>query len=306
MSKKYFLCSDIHSFYTPLMSGLIKKGFDRTNPEHVLVVLGDIFDRGFETLEVYNFLRSLPKDRLILIRGNHESLYLDLLKKKFPESHDFSNGTVRTFCQIAGFDEDVLRQRYWFQKAILEEKEKLEQIGDDNPDFHARLHEDVWENKYWDMPQEMWQQIKETVAMSDVTKWLQSDEWVDYFETPHYICVHSWIPVAYQYPFNYTQFPPEEVGYREDWRNATKYEWEDATWGCPWRKAKSGWNKTGKTIICGHWHTSDFFNNLTKQEKKQKDNNPVFKSKRYKLIGLDACTFLSNKVNVLVLDEDEI
>ena len=105
---KYFFCSDIHSFYTPLMKELHRKGFDIENPEHVLVILGDVFDRGTETMEVYNFLRSLSDDRLILIRGNHESLYKSLLDKPFPDSYDFSNGTVRTFCQIAGFDEKVL------------------------------------------------------------------------------------------------------------------------------------------------------------------------------------------------------
>ena len=63
---------------------LYKNGIDKENPEHILVVLGDIFDRGKETLEVYNFLRSLPDERLILIRGNHESLYLSLLDKSFP------------------------------------------------------------------------------------------------------------------------------------------------------------------------------------------------------------------------------
>ena len=76
-------------------------------------------------------------------------------------------------------------------------------------------------------------------------------------------------------------------------------------WGCPWKKAKEKLNQTGKTIICGHWHTSDFFNNLTKQ-KKNKYNCPLFISKRYKLIGLDACTAASGKINVLVLEEGEL
>lgn len=301
--KKYFLVSDIHSFFTPLIVALEKKNFEINNPDHILVVLGDVFDRGYETLEVYTFLSTtLPKNRVILIKGNHESLYLDLLTKRFPESHDFSNGTVRTFCQIAGFDEDVLSQHYWFKKAILEEKEKLEQLGDDNPDLHARFNENVWHNTYWNMPQEMWQQIKEIVAMSDVTKWLQSDKWINYWETDKYIMVHSFIPLKQKLVDNYHI---ETVGYREDWRNATQTEWEDATWGCPWALAKEGWNKTGKTIVCGHWHTSDFFNHLTKQ-RKGKYECPVFKSKKYKLIGLDACTVASNKVNVLVLNEDEL
>jgi len=301
--KRYFFTSDIHSFYTPLMTALTEKGFDRLNPDHVLVVLGDIFDRGKETLEVYNFLRSLPNDRIILIKGNHELLYQDLLSKSFPEEHDFKNGTVRTFCQIAGFDEDMLSHKYWFKKAILEEKEKLEQLGDDNADVHARLHEDVWRNTYWNMPHKIWQQIRDIVEMSDITKWIESANWVNYWETPNYICVHSYIPL--QTRMDIFKWDIEYIGYREDWRNATPTEWEDATWGCPWSFAKEKWNKTGKMIMCGHWHTSDFFNHLTKQHKDLYDC-PIFISKKYKLIGLDACTVRSNKVNVLVLTEEEI
>ena len=282
--KKFFVVSDIHSFYTPLIKALSKCGFDINNQDHILCVLGDVFDRGFETLEVYHFLRSIPKDRLILIKGNHEILYEELLLKHYPESHDFHNGTVRTFCQIAGFNEELLDKVYWFKKAYLEGKEP-------------------WE--YRDMPQKYWKQIVDVVAMSEVTSWLQSDEWVNYYETNNYIFTHSWIPCATRWIHNCKEFPPEEYGYREDWRNATQTEWDDAMWGCPWKKAKSGWNKTGKTIVCGHWHTSDFFNNLTRQ-KKSIYACSIFQSKRYKLIGLDACTVMSNKVNVLVLNEDEL
>ena len=122
--KKYFITSDIHSFYTPLITALEKKGFDVNNPEHILVVLGDVFDRGYETLEVYAFLTVvLPEDRVILVRGNHELLYLDLLEKSFPDSYDFSNGTVRTFCQIARFDEKVLESHYWYKEAFKESKD---------------------------------------------------------------------------------------------------------------------------------------------------------------------------------------
>lgn len=69
-----------------------------------------------------------------------------------------------------------------------------------------------------------------------------------------------------------------------------------------------GLNKTGKTIVCGHWHTADFFNNLKNLKKKYDlyESNPIFVSKKYKLIGLDACTAATNKINVLVLKENEL
>jgi predicted phosphodiesterase len=284
--KKYFFCSDIHAFYTSFSIALKQSGFDAENPDHILVVLGDVFDRGLEVKNTYKFLTSLPKDRLVLIRGNHESLYKSLLDKSFPDSYDFSNGTVSTFCQIAGFSEELLHMSYWVKLANREGK-------------------DVYE--YQNMPKEYWGQILDIVKSSEITKWIYSDAWVNYFETPNYICVHSWLPVRIMSTeFNTILNKVENtVDYREDWRNATDTEWSDATWGCPWQMAKIGLNESGKTIMCGHWHTSDFYNHLTKR-KKDIYHNPIFKSKRYKLVGLDACTAITYKVNVLVLTEEEL
>ena len=117
---RYFITSDIHSFYTPFIEALTKKGFDKENPDHILVVLGDIFDRGNETKQVYDFLTSLNQDRLILVRGNHEQLYLELLKKRLPDNYDYSNGTVKTFCHVAGFNTEVMSRSYWYKKAFTE------------------------------------------------------------------------------------------------------------------------------------------------------------------------------------------
>lgn len=109
---KYFVVSDIHSFYIELKRALDKAGFNKRNKDHTLIVCGDIFDRGPDTLSVYKFLTSIPKKRCILIKGNHELLYEELLDKSFPESHDFSNHTVDTFCQIAGYDPEILTPKY--------------------------------------------------------------------------------------------------------------------------------------------------------------------------------------------------
>ena len=76
--KTYFAISDIHGFYYPMHRSLYKAGFRKTNPDHILIVCGDIFDRGPDSVKVYNFLKSLPRDRRILIRGNHEFLLRDL------------------------------------------------------------------------------------------------------------------------------------------------------------------------------------------------------------------------------------
>ena len=78
--KRYFIASDIHSFFSLYKEALEKNGFDINNPEDIIIICGDIFDRGDDTLYVYNFLRNLPKERRILIRGNHEYLLRDLVK----------------------------------------------------------------------------------------------------------------------------------------------------------------------------------------------------------------------------------
>ena len=57
---KYFIVSDIHSFYTKLKRALDKAGFNKRNKDHTLIVCGDIFDRGPDTRSVYKFLTSIP------------------------------------------------------------------------------------------------------------------------------------------------------------------------------------------------------------------------------------------------------
>lgn len=100
---KFFVCSDIHSFYTPLKKALNKAGFDINNPDHWLISCGDAFDRGRESEEVLHFLMSL--ERKILVRGNHDLLLDDLCMREFPYNHDFSNGTTRTVNDIGGTGE---------------------------------------------------------------------------------------------------------------------------------------------------------------------------------------------------------
>ncbi len=51
--KKYFICSDLHGNFTALEKALQENGFDIDNESHILVVAGDIFDRGEESVKVY-------------------------------------------------------------------------------------------------------------------------------------------------------------------------------------------------------------------------------------------------------------
>lgn len=91
---KLFIISDIHGFYDEMIEALKKAGFDKNNPNHLLIGLGDYWDRGLKPKQVMDYLLSLPNK--VLIKGNHEDLIIDLCRRKFTKSHDYSNGTVLT------------------------------------------------------------------------------------------------------------------------------------------------------------------------------------------------------------------
>lgn len=101
---KFFVTSDIHSFYTELIHSLKEAGFDRNNEDHWLVVCGDCFDRGPDARRTFRYLKSLP--RKILIRGNHEQLLVDLCKRGYAMSHDMHNGTTRTVFDLGKTEEN--------------------------------------------------------------------------------------------------------------------------------------------------------------------------------------------------------
>ena len=54
---KYFCVSDVHSFYNELINALNSKNFDINNNEHKLILCGDAFDRGDDTVKVFEFLK---------------------------------------------------------------------------------------------------------------------------------------------------------------------------------------------------------------------------------------------------------
>ena len=103
---RYYVTADIHGFYTPLITALTKAGFFADSAPHKLVILGDLFDRGKEALELQTFLSELlDQDKVILIRGNHEDLFEELVTVDtgLPYRHHVDNGTYDTALQLTGF-----------------------------------------------------------------------------------------------------------------------------------------------------------------------------------------------------------
>lgn len=292
MSKKYFVFSDVHSFKTPLLEALNIAGFDKKNPEHCIIMCGDLFDRGNESKELLKFIKSIPKERRVLIRGNHEYLLRDLLQKPFPDPHDVSNGTVRTVMQLAGYEpwdigEVELFARNWYGDGSLGR-------GFDLPSYII----------------DWWIDARDKVKRSKLIYWIfKSDEWVDYYELNKFIFVHAFIPVINPTTVDMYWVNPKVLEYDYGWRYTLSSEFEESTWGCPWRLFKTGlFNKEikdGKVLVCGHWHSYGFREAITGKQYNNApydvDNFGIFYSDH--LIALDATTVFSGTVNVMVIED---
>lgn len=56
---KYFAVSDIHGYYDELIEVLKNVGYNSEDDNCKLIVCGDMFDRGKNSLHVYKLLRRL-------------------------------------------------------------------------------------------------------------------------------------------------------------------------------------------------------------------------------------------------------
>jgi hypothetical protein len=133
---------------------------------------------------------------------------------------------------------------------------------------------------------------------------------INYFETKNYIFVHSFVPLTVTYdesaskPWHKTG---KQYAFMEDWRNASATDWEEAMWVNPFELAWQGLNKTGKTIVFGHWHCSaGWFLKEGISEFGDDARWTIYHDTDRQIIGIDRCTVHTNKVNVLVIEDDFI
>lgn len=104
---KYYVTADVHGYFSELKAALTEKGFFADTAPHKLIICGDLFDRGSEALELQDFILDLmKKDEVILVRGNHEDLLLQLLhdwgQQSYYARHHIANRTVDTVFQLTG------------------------------------------------------------------------------------------------------------------------------------------------------------------------------------------------------------
>ena len=268
---KYFIASDVHSFFTIMHNELIKKGFDINNKDHKLVICGDLFDRGDETKQLYEFVRSLG-DRFIYIRGNHEDLLrdcvFDIVTGNSIGEHHFHNKTVRTIAQFCDVGEDEF--------------------------YYTRLSDSLK------------QTVKEKMKL--ILDWIEEKS-VDYCSIGDYILVHGWVPIAYE-KINPNPFENKTLADPKEWRT-NRYVWETARWINGMKAWKEGNRIEGKTIICGHWHCSWGHSHIhqDREEFPQKDRKNWEKSFEPfvddGIIAIDACTAYSGVCNVITLEVED-
>ena len=120
---KYFISCDIHGFFNEWQNALKDKGFDLNNPEHKIILCGDLFDKGNQPKEIIEFVLK-HEDKVILIRGNHEDLMEQMIERNSSDYGDLCNGTAQTIVdlypewQISEFDLKKIANLTKLQKVL--------------------------------------------------------------------------------------------------------------------------------------------------------------------------------------------
>ena len=226
MSKKFFVTSDVHSFLDELMVALTEKGFDKDNKDHILCVCGDLFDRGPKTRELFEFVKELQsQDRLIYVAGNHESLLFDCMSEIYrglvPSGHHFSNGTVKTICQLCGENEWIVYDPTRRDKIFETMQPVLDFISDNCVDYaeigdyilvHGYLpcahgaanfrlaSSEAWERARWENGMEMWKYPANRIAGKTII-------------VGHFHCSWGWSHIRQERK----EFPQKS---RKDWKKS--------------------------------------------------------------------------------------
>ncbi len=252
---KYYVAADVHGFYTIFHRALEAAGYFSDPAPHRLLLLGDIFDRGPEAVQMQDFvLRLMEEDAVILVRGNHEDLFVRMVNddKGLPVRPHVGNGTYGTALQLTGWDEI---------RALAH-----------NLEFAAQARETPYYRRI----------IPATV---------------DWYETARYLFVHGWLP----------GLPGEErrvYRYDPDWRSAGPEAWRNARWFNGMDAARDCPEE--KTVLCGHYHSSyghSKYENRGSEFGLDADFSPYCGPG---VIALDACTAYSGRINVLVIEDEEI
>lgn len=263
--KTYYIVSDVHSFFREFSESIASKGFSINNPRHILLLLGDAFDRGSETKELADFLLALyDANRLIYIRGNHEDLLERLVGqlKRGEDPIDIAtsihsiNGTWQTALSIANMTES------------------------------EAIH----------FPHELLLRVENSRVFKELLP-----SCTDYFESGKYVFTHGYVPcveIGAKPYMTYAYDPNWRTASSEHWRSA---RWTNAVdvlkqgVHVPDKTVVVGHIHTSlfrKTFEGSEeWGASADFSPYVSQDGS--------------LIAIDGCTAYTGKTNCIVLDEDD-
>lgn len=262
---KYFVISDIHSYYDLMIEELNKSGFDSSNPEHILISLGDNIDRGDKPFHVIKFLMNLfEKNRAILIRGNHEDLLEKLLRRGSLYTYDEFNGTFETVYRL-GYD-------------ITNKKRSKQEARNDLDALCSEILRFPLFKQYL-------------------------DSLIDYFETDAFVFTHGFIPI--ERISHYPVYNPKwRNASKADWEKARFYNGIELSCGfnvkIPNKTIVVGHFHTSYGHVrkkYGYGVNEDMASYLEFNADACFD--PYYDDG---IIAIDACTAYTKKVNVLVLD----
>ena len=258
-----FAVSDIHGYYKELMEALNEKGFFESD-ENRLIVLGDALDRGKEANQVVDLLLRLRREgRLVFVLGNHEHLLSDCLD-------EISDG--RIFEIACGMSHHYSNGTFdtALQLSGMTEKEALKD------------------------PNGLVRRVKGSEFYRSLLPW-----GVNFYETDKYVFCHGWIPTYAQGVKPYVKH-----SYNEGWREASDYDWERASWLNGMERAcRHKVLVPGKTVVCGHFHTSWGHCYISKICSEWKDDAIFDPFCADGIIAIDASTANSGKVNCIIIEE---
>lgn len=267
---KYFVFSDVHGYYSILKKTLKKAGFDEKNENHMLISIGDNFDRGPENYKMFLFLKRMKKkNKIILIRGNHEDLFVDMMLRNQIIDIDIHNGTY-----------DTLNE---FYKLLLKEN------GMNAPKYGFH---------------EIYQKLKSKGFFKLIF------EMEDYYETENYIFTHGFIPVNMDGPKSYYssnfEYNPNwrdltKYDFKDSrWLNgimmSMKFNISEPNKKIVVGHYHSSYGNVRKDMGPGFTEKEYRYNEFSKKEyfKPYEDEN---------IIAIDAYTHYSKIINVLVIED---
>lgn len=265
---RYIFISDVHGQFEKMIDAL--NGVDFNKERDTLISLGDLFDRGPQSLEVLEYVMSCPNR--ILIWGNHDLRLRELMLGRSYNSCDYSNGvleTMKSFCGNLSF--------YSLGAAI-----SVFKTNENLQDVYKLL----------------WQYFDECHFAVEFSKYIGTHAWIP-VSTDDEGVYDKWGRIMRESSYFYTPY----------WRDADFEWWFDTTWGNTQVMFRQKVFAPGRVLIIGHWHAWRLRkfaeDGYVAYEPDEEINFSSFFYKD-KLIAIDGCSNLPKGiVNALVLETDE-